>query len=83
MKYQFNKIFPLLMKKENAGKLHFSPDLRLLGPNLGHNIFWRFHPYSMLDIVPSCNLAQYQGNLMMQTCKNDEKPNFGPQISFS
>ena len=29
-----NKIFPLLIKKENAAKPHFGPDLGLLGPNL-------------------------------------------------
>ena len=49
----------------------------------------------MLDIVPSCNLVQYQGNkvmepwengknskLMNQTWKNDEKPNFVLKIFF-
>ena len=34
----------------------------------------------MLNIVPSCNLVQYQGKLMNQTCKNDKKPNFGPDF---
>ena len=40
MKYQFNKIFRLLTKKENAGKLHFGPDLGPLGANLSHIIFF-------------------------------------------
>ena len=31
----------------------------------------------MLDIVPSCNLVQHQGKLMMQTRENDENSNFG------
>ena len=30
----------------------------------------------MLDIVPSCNLAQYQGHIMMQPWENDKNPNF-------
>ena len=47
----------------------------------------------MLDIVPSYNLVQCQGNLMNQTWKNDKKtfwldfdpihPNLGPQILFA
>ena len=47
------------------------------------NFFWRFELYEMLDIVPSCNLVQYQGKLMMQTLENGEKPNFGPPKFFS
>ena len=46
MKYQFNKIFPLLIKQEkNAGKPHFKQDLGLLGPNMGHIFFWTFQLY--------------------------------------
>ena len=57
MKYQFHKIFPLLIKYEkNAGKPHFDRNLRLLGPNLGHN-------FLMLDIIQSFNPVQYQGQL--------------------
>ena len=41
MKYQFNKIFPLLIKKENAGKSNFGHDLGPLGPNLSYKIFFR------------------------------------------
>ena len=41
MKYMFNKMFPTLKKpKENAGKSHFDPDLDLLGPSLGHKLFF-------------------------------------------
>ena len=40
MKYQFNKIFPLLIsKKKNTGKPHFSLDLGLLCPHLGRKSF--------------------------------------------
>ena len=39
MKNQFNKISPLLVKEENAGKSRFDPGLGLLGPNLGHKLF--------------------------------------------
>ena len=28
--------------------------------------FWRFQLYWMLDVVPSCNLVQYQENVMTQ-----------------
>ena len=40
----------------------------------------------MLDIVPSCNHVQYQGKLMMQTCKIAKNlissPILGPQNFF-
>ena len=36
-------------------------------PTWAKNFFWRFQLYYMLDIVPSCNLVQCQGKLMMQT----------------
>ena len=32
----------------------------------------------MLDIIPSCNLVQYQGKIMMQPWENGKYPNFGP-----
>ena len=38
MKYQFNKI---LIKKGNAGKSRFGPNMDPLGPNLGHKNFLR------------------------------------------
>ena len=63
MKYKFNKIFPLLIKlEENAGKLHFVPDLGLLGPNLGHNFFF-FDVSALLDLRLSqaaivCNIKE-------------------------
>ena len=41
MKYQFNKIFRLLIKKGNAGKPHFGPNLDPLDPNLAHKNFLR------------------------------------------
>ena len=34
----------------------------------------------MLDIVPSCNLVQYQGKLTMQPCENNKNPNFRPNL---
>ena len=69
MKYQFNKIFLLLVKSEkNAGKPYFGPDLGLLGPTLGRDSFGRsFQLCYMLGIVPSCNPVQYQGKLIMQS----------------
>ena len=36
-------------------------------------IFSRFGLYKMLEIVPSCNLVQYQGKLMMQLWENSKK----------
>ena len=39
-------------------------------------IFLRFQLYYMLDIVPSCNLVQYQGKLIMQPWENGKNPNF-------
>ena len=46
------------------------------------NFFLRFQLYYMLDIVPSCNIVQYQGKLINQTWKNDKKPNFGPDFGL-
>ena len=34
----------------------------------------------MLDIVPSCNLVQYQGKLMMQPWENGKNPDFRPNL---
>ena len=34
----------------------------------------------MLDIFPSCNIVQYQGNVMMQPWENDKNPNFGTSL---
>ena len=42
--------------------------------------FWRFKIYYMLDIVPSCNLVQYQGNIMMPPWENGKNPNFRPNL---
>ena len=57
------------------------------GPNLGLKFFWRFQFYLMLDIVPICNLVQYQWKLMTQPWENGKNPNFkpnlGPQNFFS
>ena len=40
MKYQLNKIFPILIKwEENDGKSHFNRDLGLLGPTFESLIF--------------------------------------------
>ena len=34
----------------------------------------------MLDIVPSCSLVQYQGNIMMQPRENGKNSNFRPNL---
>ena len=34
----------------------------------------------MLDIVPGCNLVQYQGKTMKQTSENSKRLNFGPNF---
>ena len=34
----------------------------------------------MLEIIPSCNLVQYEGKLMMQPWENDKNSNFGPNL---
>ena len=34
----------------------------------------------MLGVVPSCNLVQYQANIMMQPWENGKNPNFGPSL---
>ena len=34
----------------------------------------------MLDIVPGCNLVQYQGNIIMQPCENGKNPNIWPDL---
>ena len=34
----------------------------------------------MLDTIPSCNLVQYQGKLMLQPWENFKNPNFGPSL---
>ena len=57
MKYQFNKIFPILIKKETAGKLPFGPDLRLLGPNLGYNFL---EVSAQLDVRPCPKLQSVE-----------------------
>ena len=35
----------------------------------------------MLDIVPSCNLVQYQGKLIMQPWENGKNPNFRSNLA--
>ena len=47
-------------------------------PILAKKYFWRFQLYYMLDIIPSCNLVQYHGNIMMIAWENGKNPNFGP-----
>ena len=37
----------------------------------------------MLDIVPSYNLVQYQGNMTTEPSENCKNPNFGPTDFFS
>ena len=63
MKYRFNKIFPLLIKpQENAEKLHFGPNLGLLGPNLGPKIFFGSFSstlcYTLSQTVIMCSIKQ-------------------------
>ena len=53
-------------------KGHFSPN------NFGQKLFWRFQLYCMLDIIPSSNLVQYQGNIVMQPWENSKNPNLDP-----
>ena len=49
IKYQFNKILPLLIKYERkAGKPHFDLDLVLLAPDLGNKLF--FEVSALLDV---------------------------------
>ena len=68
MKYQFNNIFPLLIKKENAGKPHFGPDLGLLSPNLGYKFFLEI--LALLDNkhcpkLQSCAISRKTDDVMM------------------
>ena len=61
MKYQFNMIFSLLVKSKYAGKSYFSPDLGLLGPNLGHISF--LEASALLDVrhcpkLQSCAISR-------------------------
>ena len=63
MKYQFNKIFPLLIKKEEtAGKLHFDTNLGLLDPN---SVIWVkfFFDVSTLLTVTHCFQATILCNI--------------------
>ena len=48
----------------------------ILAPIYAPIFFWRFQFYQMFDIVPSCNIVQYQGKLMMQPWENGKNPNF-------
>ena len=58
-------------------------NLGLLDPNLGYKYFLRFQLYWMLDIAPSCNPVQYQGQLMMQPWKNGQNLTLDPPKIFS
>ena len=42
--------------------------------------FLRFKIYYMLDIVPSCNLVQYEGNIMTPPGENGKNPNLRPSL---
>ena len=49
------------------------------------NFFWKFQLYWKLNIVPSCNLVQFHGKLMMQPkmakmAENGKNLNFGPNL---
>ena len=73
MKYQFNKIFLLLIKKEIAGKPHFDPDLGLLGPNLGYNFL--FEISALLDVrycpkLLSCAMPRKTNDANLRKSKN-------------
>ena len=50
------------------------------GPNLGHKFFCEGSILLDVDIVPSCDLVQYQGKLMMQPWENAKSPNFRPNL---
>ena len=51
--------FEWALKKNKERKDYF-------GPNLGHKFFFESSALLDVDIVPSCDLVQYQGKLMMQ-----------------
>ena len=56
MKYQFNKIFPLL-KNENTGKPHFGPDFGSSDPIWAQNFFSQVLP--QLDVRHCRKLSSY------------------------
>ena len=52
-------------------------------PTWATNLFFESSALLDVDIVPSCDLVQYQGKLMMQPWENGKSPNLGPPIFFS
>ena len=63
-------------RRHENRKVHFSP-------NFGYKIFLEASALLDLDIVPSYNLVQYQGNMTIEPSENCKNPNFGPTDFFS
>ena len=50
----------MIQTQENGGKPHFRPDLGLLRPNSGHEIFSKIWLCQSLDIMISYHYVQYR-----------------------
>ena len=82
--YQFKSINAF--RNEHLYESKILEEKRSFRPQFGpQNIFF-FEILALLDVrqsqatVPSYNLVQYQGKLMMQPWENGKNPNFGPNL---
>ena len=67
---------------ENKKKLNLESILVCLAQIWVHKLFWRFHLYYFLDIVPTYRPMQFKEKLMNQTWENKKKPNFGSNFGL-
>ena len=74
------KAFSVLLNKYIFVRLATWIEKIILGPISAMKYFLEVS--ALLDVIhlPSCNLVQYQGNIMMQFWENGKSNNFGPNL---
>ena len=77
---KMKRLFPFILNKYIFVRLATWIEKIILGPISATKYFLEVS--ALLDVkhLPSCNLVQYQGNIMMQFWENGKSPNLGPNL---
>ena len=77
---KMKRLFPFILNKYIFVRLATWIEKIILGPISATKYFLEVS--ALLDVkhLPSCNLVQYQRNIMMQFWENGKSPNLGPNL---